>query len=104
MIPEIDLARLRRWVDARNADLHERARGLICYELDVTDRNVTNMERRPPWRSDYGPEWTTKPRDDGDDPSPPPAMSDPGLRQTLFHVDGAEEAAGSFVDGVVYHL
>ena len=61
MIPENDLARLRRWVDARNADLPERARGLIRYELDVTDRTVTIVECRPPWRPEYGPEWTRFP-------------------------------------------
>lgn len=61
VIPEIDLVRIRRWVDARNANLPERARGLVRYELDVTDRTVTILECRPPWQSDYGPEWTRFP-------------------------------------------
>ena len=61
MIPEIDLVRFRRWVDARNANLPERVRGLIRYELHVTDRTVTVMVCRPPWRFDYGPEWTRFP-------------------------------------------
>jgi len=61
MIPEMDLARLRRWVEARNSALSERAQGQIRYELDVTDRTVTILECRPPWRSDYGPEWTRFP-------------------------------------------
>jgi hypothetical protein len=61
MLPETDVARLRRWVDARNGALPERARGQIRYELDVADRHVTLLECRPPWRADYGPEWTRFP-------------------------------------------
>lgn len=61
MIPEVDLARIQRWVDVRNANLPERAQGLIRYDLDVTDRTVTILECRPPWRPDYGSEWTRHP-------------------------------------------
>jgi hypothetical protein len=61
MIPELDLTRIRRWLAARNSDLPERAQGLIRYELDVTDRTVTILECRPPWRPDFGPEWTRFP-------------------------------------------
>lgn len=61
MIPDIDLARVRKWAEARNANLPERARGLIRYELDVTHRTITILERRPPWRPEYGPEWTRHP-------------------------------------------
>ena len=61
LIPERDLARIRRWVEARNSDLPEFAQGLIRYELDVTDRTVTILECRPPWRPDFGPEWTRFP-------------------------------------------
>lgn len=61
MIPELGLARIRRWVEGLNADLPERARGLIRYELDVTDRTLTVLECRPPWREGFGPEWTRFP-------------------------------------------
>jgi len=61
MIPELDLTRIRRWVEARNSDLLDRAQGLIRYELDVTNRTVTILECRPPWRPDFGPEWTRFP-------------------------------------------
>jgi hypothetical protein len=61
VIPEVDLARIQRWVDARNANLSRRAQGLIRYDLDVTDRTVTFLECRPPWRPDFGPEWTRHP-------------------------------------------
>jgi hypothetical protein len=61
MLPETDVARVRRWVDARNNRLPERARGQIRYELDVADRHLTVLECRPPWRSEYGPDWTRFP-------------------------------------------
>jgi hypothetical protein len=61
MLPETDLARARRWIDARNDRLPERARGQIAYELDVDPRSVTIVECRPPWREDFGPERTRFP-------------------------------------------
>jgi hypothetical protein len=60
-LPETDVARVRRWIDARNDGLPERARGQMLYELDVEPRSVTIMECRPPWREDVGPEWTRIP-------------------------------------------
>ncbi|GAC1312106.1 MAG: DUF3024 domain-containing protein [Acidimicrobiales bacterium] len=61
VLPEMDVARVRRWVDGRNERLPERARGQIRYELDVADRFVTLVECRPPWRPEYGPDWTRFP-------------------------------------------
>jgi len=61
VLPETDVARARRWVDGRNDRLPERARGQIRYELDVADRFVTLFECRPPWRPDFGPDWTRFP-------------------------------------------
>ncbi len=61
MLPETDVARVRRWVDAHNDRLPERARGQIRYELDVADRHVTVLECRPPWRPEHGPDWTRFP-------------------------------------------
>jgi hypothetical protein len=60
-LPETDLARIRRWVDARNDRLPPRAVGQIRYEFDIDDRAVTILECRPPWRADFGPEWTRFP-------------------------------------------
>ncbi len=61
MLPEIDVARVRRWVADRNERLPQRAQGLIRYELDVADRHLTLYECRAPWRAEYGPEWTRFP-------------------------------------------
>ncbi len=61
MIGDADLARVQRWLDARNDEIPERARDHIRYELDVTNRSVTIFECRPPWRNDMGPEWTRLP-------------------------------------------
>ena len=60
-LPETDLARIRRWVDARNARLPERVRDQIRNEINVDDRAVTILECRPPWRADFGPDWTRFP-------------------------------------------
>lgn len=60
-LPETDIARVRRWVDARNAALPERAVGLIQYEFDVDDRAVTILECRPPWREGFGDDWSRFP-------------------------------------------
>ena len=48
-------------VAERNERLPERARGQIRYELDVDPRSVTILECRPPWKAEYGPEWTRFP-------------------------------------------
>ncbi|GMU79845.1 MAG: hypothetical protein AMXMBFR46_26340 [Acidimicrobiia bacterium] len=61
VLPETDVARARRWVERRNDELPARARGQIRYELDVAERHRTIMECRPPWRAEYGPEWTRFP-------------------------------------------
>jgi hypothetical protein len=57
MIPTLDLARVERWIDARNAEIPEQARDQIRYEIDLTDRAITVMECRPPWRPDVDSEW-----------------------------------------------
>jgi len=61
MLPETDVTRIQRWIDARNDRLPERARGQIRYELAVDARSVTIFECRPPWHEDFGPEWTRSP-------------------------------------------
>ena len=60
-LPETDLARIRRWVDARNDRLPPRAAGQTRYEFDVNDCSVTVLECSAPWRADYGPDWTRFP-------------------------------------------
>lgn len=63
MIPDLDLdlARVQRWIDARNAEIPFDARDQIRYEIDVADRTITILECGPPWRKDFGPEWTRFP-------------------------------------------
>ena len=61
MIPDLDLARVQRWIDTRNAEIPFDARDEIRYEVDVADRTITVLECRPPWREDFGPEWTRFP-------------------------------------------
>jgi hypothetical protein len=60
-LPEIDLARIRRWADAHTDAMSGDASDVVRYELDVEPRSVTILECRPPWREDFGPEWTRIP-------------------------------------------
>jgi len=61
VIPDLDLARVRKWVDGRNADMAPEVREQIRYEIDVTNVAVTVIECRPPWREGFGTEWTRFP-------------------------------------------
>lgn len=58
MVPEDDLAFVRRWAD-RRVPAHLRELGRI--DVDVSDRAITILECRPPSRDDIGPEWTRLP-------------------------------------------
>lgn len=52
---------MRKWIDQRNVKTPPRAGDQIRYEIDVTDRTITVLESRPPWRKDFGTEWTRFP-------------------------------------------
>ncbi len=59
MIPPDDLVRLQEWVDDR---VPEHAKDQVRVELEVTDRAVTVVERRPPWDPEsMGSAWTSFP-------------------------------------------
>jgi hypothetical protein len=57
-IPELDIARVQRWCDAR---VPEHVRDQVRVECDVSGRAVTIVECRPPWHPDAGPEWMRQP-------------------------------------------
>ena len=57
-LPELDVARVRRWCAARVA---EHARHQVRVECQVAPRHLTIVERRAPRREDFGPEWTSFP-------------------------------------------
>jgi len=61
VIPDKDLAKIRRWLEAKNEANPEHVRDQLLVDLDVTDRFVTIVECRPPWSEDMGPEWTRQP-------------------------------------------
>jgi hypothetical protein len=69
-LPDLDLARIRRFVDARNGRIAASSRQFIRVEVEVDgdaakgdgEADVTIVERRAPWDVDLaGPEWTRKP-------------------------------------------
>ena len=57
-IPDLDIARVQRWCAAR---VPEHARHQVRVECQVAPRHLTIVERRAPWREDYGPDWTAFP-------------------------------------------
>lgn len=61
VLPDLDVARARRFVDERNSEMPFDARDQVRYELDVAPSLLTIVECRAPWREDYGPEWTRLP-------------------------------------------
>lgn len=60
-LPDLDVARIRRFVERRNERIPPHARDQIRIEVDFDAGSATILECRPPWRPDYGPEWTRSP-------------------------------------------
>jgi hypothetical protein len=58
MLPNADVARIRALCDQRVPD---DARDQVRIEVEEDKQSVTIIECRPPWREDYGPEWTRSP-------------------------------------------
>ena len=57
-LPEIDVARVRRWCAER---VPEHARHQVRVECEVNGSSLTIVECRAPWREDLGPDWTRLP-------------------------------------------
>ena len=55
---ELDLARIRRWVNGR---VPVEQHGEVRVECAVHGANVTIFELRPPWCDEVGPEWSRRP-------------------------------------------
>jgi len=58
VLPETDVASIREPCEAR---VPSDAREQIRVELEHERQAVNIGERRPPWRDDYGPEWSLLP-------------------------------------------
>ena len=58
MLRESDVARVRELCEAR---VPPSARDEVRVELEQERQAVTIVERRPPWREDFGPEWSRLP-------------------------------------------
>ena len=57
-LPDLDAIRVQRWCAAR---VPEHARHQVRVECQLAARHLTIIERRAPWRDDYGPEWSSFP-------------------------------------------
>jgi len=55
---ELDLARIRRWVEAR---VPVENQGDVRLEMVVRGANVTIFELRPPGCEEVGPDWSRRP-------------------------------------------
>ncbi len=58
VLPEIDLAKIRRYADGR-VPVH--LRNQIRVEVEVSGSAVTIVECRAPWTPEIGPDWTRFP-------------------------------------------
>ena len=57
-VPDFDIARVQRWCAVR---VPGRSRHQIVVECQVAARHLTIVERRAPWREDFGRDWTSLP-------------------------------------------
>lgn len=57
-LPERDVAIVEQWCREQVPD---HLADEIRVECDVTARHLTLLECRPPWREDFGPDWTRFP-------------------------------------------
>ena len=57
-LPELEVVRVQRWCVDR---VPEYARHQVRVECVVAPRHLTVVERRAPWREDFGPEWSSSP-------------------------------------------
>jgi Protein of unknown function (DUF3024) len=57
-LPELDVARVRRWCEQH---VPEHARSQIRLECETAPRHLTLVECRAPWREDLGPDWSRYP-------------------------------------------
>ena len=57
-LPELDVARVQRWCAVQ---VPEHVRDEVRVECDVAPGHLTICECRPPWREDFGPDWTRFP-------------------------------------------
>jgi Protein of unknown function (DUF3024) len=58
VLPESDLAKIRELCEAR---VPLEGRGEVRIELEQERQAINIVERRPPWREDFGPEWSRLP-------------------------------------------
>ena len=57
-LPELDIARVRRWCEQR---VPPHARDQVRVECDIGTGQLTILDCRPPWHQDTSPEWTRLP-------------------------------------------
>jgi len=61
MLPENDVQLVQDWLDQRNDGFPLDLRDKIRYEIDTGAHDITLFECRPPWKAEFGPDWTRSP-------------------------------------------
>ena len=56
--PALDVARIRQFARDR---IPERLAAELRLDVEIDCANVTIVERRPPWNSEFGPDWSRSP-------------------------------------------
>lgn len=56
-LPELAVAKVKRFCDRK---IPQHVRNELRWEVETRANAITIYEHRPPWRPDYGPEWTKR--------------------------------------------
>ncbi len=57
-LPDLAIAAVKRYCEER---VTPALRSELRLEVQTRGRSITIFERRPPWRPDFGPDWSTRP-------------------------------------------
>jgi DUF3024 family protein len=57
MLSELSIAKVKRFCDEK---IPEHVRDQLVWKVETRGRSIMIYEHRPPWREDYGPEWTKR--------------------------------------------
>lgn len=57
VLPELAIAKVKRFCDQK---IPAHVRNQLVWVVETRGRAIMIYEKRPPWRADYGPEWTKR--------------------------------------------
>jgi hypothetical protein len=57
LLSELSVAKVKRFCDQK---IPERVRDQLVWKVETRGRSITIFEHPPPWREDFGPEWSKR--------------------------------------------